>query len=58
MQTTDATAPGLADTAAQVQAARAAGESKAAAQQSEARTFIQTHGAAALAGHEVLAAEL
>jgi hypothetical protein len=57
MQSTEQTAPGLAETVAQVQAARPAAEAKAKAQQAEAKTFIQTHGAAALAGHNVRAAE-
>lgn len=57
MITTEQTAPGLAETAAAVQAGRVAAESKAAAQQAQAKTFIQEHGAAALAGHTVTAAE-
>lgn len=58
MQSTDQTAPGLAETAAQVVAARSAAETKAAARQQQARQFIVSHGAAALAGHEVQAGEL
>jgi len=57
MQSTGETAPGLAETAAAVAAARAGAESKAASQQTQAKTFIQEHGAAALAGHTVTAAE-
>jgi hypothetical protein len=57
MQSTEQTAPGLAETAAAVAAARPAAESKAAAQQAEAKTFIQEHGAAALGGYTVTAAE-
>ena len=57
MQSTDQTAPGLAETAAAVAAARPAAESLAAARQAEAKTFIQEHGAAASGGHTVTAAE-
>ena len=57
MQSTEQTAPGLAETAAAVQAARPAAESLAASQQAQARTFIQEHGAASSGGHTVTAAE-
>jgi hypothetical protein len=55
--TTDQTAPGLAQTEAEARVARPAAESLAAAQQAEARGFIQEHGAAASDGHSVMAAE-
>jgi hypothetical protein len=57
MQSTEQTAPGLAETAAAVASGRVAAERTAAAQQAEAKTFIQEHGAAALGGHTVTAAE-
>lgn len=57
MQSTDQTAPGLAETAAAVASGRASAERTAAAQQAQAKTFIQEHGAAALGGHTVTAAQ-
>lgn len=57
MLTTDETAPGLAQTAAEVAAARPAAEAKARAQQEQAAAFIRSHGAAASGGHTVRAAE-
>jgi len=47
----------LNDTARQAEAARASAEATAARQQAQAKTFIQEHGAAALSGHTVTAAE-
>jgi hypothetical protein len=58
MITTNETAPGLAQTEAETRAARAAAEARAAAQQVQARQFIQEHGAEALSGHMVRAAEV
>lgn len=58
MQSTDATAPGLAETAAAVAAGRPAAETLAGARQAEAGRFIQEHGAAVVSGHaDVRAAE-
>lgn len=47
----------LNETVRQAQAARASAEATSARQQAQARTFIQEHGAAALGGHTVTAAE-
>lgn len=58
MQSTDQTAPGLAETATAVAAARPAAEATAKAQQSQAGRFIVEHGAAVVSGHaDVAAAE-
>lgn len=58
MQSTDQTAPGLAETAAAVAATRPAAEAKAVAQQAQARRFIVEHGADVVPGHaDVAAAE-
>lgn len=57
MQSTDQTAPGLAETAAAVASGRASAEATAASQQAQAKQFIQEHGAAALGGHTVTAAQ-
>lgn len=54
MQSTDQTAPGLAETVAQATAALAVAQALAAARQAEARTFIATNGREALAGHTVM----
>jgi hypothetical protein len=51
MQSTDQTAPGLAETVAQATAALAAARAQSDARQVEARTFIVTNGHATVGGH-------
>jgi hypothetical protein len=56
MQSTDQTAPGLAETVAQATAALAAAQALSDARQVEARRFIVTNGNATVAGHPPVAA--
>jgi hypothetical protein len=56
MQSTDQTAPGLAETVAEATAALAAAQALSDRRQAEARTFIVTNGHATVAGHPPLVA--
>jgi hypothetical protein len=56
MQSTDQTAPGLAETEQQATAALAAAQAQSNARQAEARTFIVTNGHATVGGHAPVSA--
>jgi hypothetical protein len=51
MQSTDQTAPGLAETEQQATAALAAARAQSDARQAEAGTFIRDHGHTVISGH-------
>ena len=58
MLTTDQTAPGLAQTEAEVRSGLSSSQARVDAQQAQAERFIAEHGAAVVGGHaDVRAAE-